>query len=68
MKPLALSSRCHLIGLFSSFLDGPYVVEGLLRHIVVLAVHDFAEASNRVFKLDVLAFQAGELSGDKEWL
>src|SRR5439155_1435827 len=33
------------------------------RNVVVLTFDDFTEAANGVFNLDVLAFEAGELSG-----
>ena len=34
----------------------------------MLAVNHFAEASDRVFQFDVLAFESGELSGNEERL
>ncbi len=34
----------------------------------MLAVHDFAEAFDRLLQFDVLAFQACELGGNKERL
>src|ERR1700730_3293023 len=66
---ILVSDAClHLLGLFQGFLDGADHVEGLLRHVVVLAFDDFLEAAHGVFDLDVLAFESGELRGDEHGL
>src|SRR3984885_3100306 len=63
-----LRVRLHLLGLFERFLDGADHVERLLRNVIVLAFDDFLEAANRVFNLDVFAFEAGELRCDEHRL
>src|SRR6202041_736524 len=63
-----LRVRLHLLGLLQRFFDRADHVERLLRNIVVLAFDDFLEAANRVFDLDVFAFEAGELRRDEHRL
>src|SRR5512138_3850070 len=58
----------QLLRLLDRLLDAADHVEGLLRQVVVLAVHDLLEAADRVLQLDVLALVAGELLGDVERL
>src|SRR5213593_3755208 len=64
LHPSSLQSLPGLDG----FIDRADHVKSLLRKIVVLAIDDFFEAGDRVFKLDVLAFAAGELRSDVERL
>ena len=62
------STPCHLLRLLDRFLDRADHVEGLLRHVVVLAVDDLPEARDRVGNRHVLAGDARELLGDEERL
>src|SRR2546425_13103153 len=58
----------QVVGLLQHFLDGPDHVEGLLRQVVQLAVHDHLEAADRVGQRHVLAGDLGELLGHVERL
>src|SRR3990172_576613 len=57
-----------LLRLLDRLLDGADHVEGLLRQVVVLALHDLLEAADRVGELHVLARVAGEGLGHVEGL
>src|SRR5258708_32157594 len=54
-----LDTRFHLLGLFENLIDCADHVKRLLRNFVVFTFHDFLEAPDGVFDLDVLAFEAG---------
>src|ERR1041385_2064467 len=58
----------HLFGALEHLLDRALQQERLLRHIVVLAFDDLAEAADRIGDLHVLPLDAGELLGDEERL
>src|ERR1035441_8352500 len=58
----------QFFGFLQHFLDGSLHVERLLRQVVVLAIHNFAEALDGIRQLDVLALVAGELLGHVERL
>src|SRR6266851_5960844 len=64
----SLRARLHFFGLLEGFVDGADHVKRLLRNVVVLAFHDFLEAADRVFDLDVFAFPAGKLRGHEHRL
>src|SRR5215472_9238576 len=53
---------------FLSFFDGTHHVEGLLRHVVVLAVDDFLESSDRIGQFHVFTGESRELLGNVEGL
>ena len=71
MYPIRIYWLCrgfHLLGRFHDLFDAALEEERLLRNIVVLAVENFLEAAYRVFDLDILALDAGELLGDMKGL
>src|SRR5262245_39203320 len=58
----------HLLSRFDYFVNPSLEKEGLLGDVVVLAFDDLAEAADRLFDGDQLAFQAGELRRHEEGL
>src|SRR6266853_3702035 len=58
----------HFFGFLERFLDRTDHVKRLFRNAVVLPFHDFLEAADGVFDLDVLAFEPGELRGHEHRL
>src|SRR3954452_19545486 len=67
-KPVLCRRRLALAEPLDDLFDGADEVEVLLGNLVVLAVHDFLEAANRVGHHHVLALEARELLRDEEWL
>src|SRR5512134_2246353 len=67
-EPVEGSSRGQLLRLLDRLLDAAHHVEGLLRQVVVAALHDLLEAADGVGELHVLAGVAGELLRDRERL
>src|SRR5712691_11585071 len=60
--------RCYPLAARHSLFDCADHEEGLLRQVVVFAVHDLAKALDRVFQLDVFTFESSERSGYEEGL
>jgi hypothetical protein len=56
------------LGSFEHLVDGALHIEGLFGKFVVFAIHNLAEAADRVSQLDVLAGAASELLSDVEGL
>src|SRR5262249_21294721 len=61
-------SRSELPRLLDDVLDGAHHVEGLLGQLVVLPLHDLAEAADRLGQRHVDALEPRELLGDVERL
>src|SRR5271157_304956 len=64
----AWSGFLQRLGALQHFLDGPHHVERLLGHVVVLAVHNLAEAADGIGQLHVAALHSRELLGHVEGL
>src|SRR4029453_16563063 len=68
LRLLPSLSRLAFTEPFDHVFDRPRHPEILLRDLVVLAIHDFLEAANRVGNHDVLAIKTSELLGNEEGL
>ncbi len=68
VSAIDLRRLLHLLGRGENVLDTALQIEGLLRYIVVLAIDDLFEASDRILNLDVRSGDAGEDLRDMERL
>ena len=65
---VSASGCLTLLEAFQDFVDCPHHIEVLFGNRVVLAFNDLSESSDGVGNCDVLALEARELLGHKEWL
>src|SRR6476619_272780 len=61
-----LRGRLHLLRLGDHLIDAALEEEGLLGDVVVLALEDLVEATDRVLERHILAVATGEHRGDED--